>query len=404
LVPLVPGSTSFAEVLVAGEVIVVHAYEEPPTAWDAAVFLAGPTPRAAGVASWRPEAIDELHRRWTADGRLVVFSPERRSGHHDDYTGQIVWEERGLHRADVVIFWVPRDLATMPALTTNVEWGTWHDSGRVVFGAPPEAPKNCYLRHYADRFDVPAATTLADTIAGALDIIGQGAFRSGGEREVPLLVWRTASFQRWHTAQRNAGNSLLGARLVWTFRIGPARRFVLYWALHVEVHIAAEDRVKSNEVVISRPDISVVALYRPGVDPDDTDVVLVREFRSPASTPDGFVHELPGGSGSESADPLLHATAEVEEETGLVVDPRRLRRHGSRQLAATLSAHHAELFSVQLTDEEFDRLRAGHGTAFGVAADTERTFLEITTFGQILAQRLVDWATLGMLTEALNER
>ncbi|MGH3387921.1 MAG: nucleoside 2-deoxyribosyltransferase domain-containing protein [Actinomadura sp.] len=387
-----------------GEFVVVCAREEPPAAWDAAVFLAGPTPRDPGVASWRPEAIDLLQRQWAGDGRLVVFSPERRSGHYADYTDQIDWEERALHRADVVIFWVPRDLATMPALTTNVEWGMWHDSGRVVFGAPPEAPKNRYLLHYADRFDVPTATTLADTVASGLAIIGPGAFRSGGECDVPLLVWRTASFQRWHTAQRDAGNSLLGARLVWTFRVSPTRRFVVYWALHVQVHIAAEDRVKSNEIVISRPDISVVALFRPGADLDDTDVVLVREFRSPASTPDGYVHELPGGSGPESTDPVRRAAAELEEETGLVVAPYRLRRHGSRQLAATLSAHHAELFSVRLTDDEFDRLDALQETAFGVAADSERTFLESTTFGRIRAENLVDWATLGMLTQALTER
>ena len=43
--------------------------------------------------------------------------------------------------------------------------GAWHDSGRVVFGTPPDAPKNRYLRYYADKYAVPTATTLADTVA-----------------------------------------------------------------------------------------------------------------------------------------------------------------------------------------------------------------------------------------------
>src|SRR5262245_26798698 len=101
------------------EVVVVRPPDEPPAAWDAAVFLAGPTPRRPEVPSWRPAAIDLLRERWTGD-RLVVFSPEPAGGVAADYHNQIEWEERGLNLADCVLFWVPRDLATMPAFTTNV--------------------------------------------------------------------------------------------------------------------------------------------------------------------------------------------------------------------------------------------------------------------------------------------
>jgi ADP-ribose pyrophosphatase YjhB (NUDIX family) len=397
------GRDDVREAVVTNELVVVHANEEAPDAWDAAVFLAGPTPRQRHVASWRPEAIEILRRRWTVDGRLVVFVPEAREWGLRDDTDQVEWEERGLNLADVVAFWVPRDLATMPAFTTNVEWGMWHASGRVVFGAPPGSPKNSYLLRYANTFRVPTATTLPATLQAALDAVGTGAPRRGGERHVPLLVWRTASFHRWLTAQQAAGNTLVGGRVVWTFRPGPERRFVLYWALHVEVHVAAEGRVKGNEVVIGRPDVAVVALYKRGPTPHDTTVVLVREFRSPASSPDGFVHELPGGSGPEPNDPLRQAVSEVEEETGLSIEAGRLRAHGSRQVAATVSAHHAHLFSAEITAEELERLRASQSQPHG-AGDTEQTWVETTTFGELLGNRLVDWATLGMLTEALNGR
>jgi Nucleoside 2-deoxyribosyltransferase like len=377
------------------EVVVVHAGERPPADWHAAVFLAGPTPRRPETASWRPEVIELLRDQWRGDGRLVVFDPERRHGFYDDYTAQVDWEERSLHLADEVIFYVPREPVTMPALTTNVEWGMWHDSGRVVFGAPSEAPGNRYLLHYAHKYGVPTATTPAGTVAAALSEIGPGAHRAGGEREVPLLIWRTESFQLWYGAQRAAGNTLRAARVVWTFR--GRTRAPAYWAVHVHVHVAAEDRVKRNEVVISRPDMSVVALYRRGATPDDAMVVLVREFRSAATTPDGFVHGLPGGSGP--GDPLAQAVSELDEETGLVLEPGRLRAHGARQVAATVSAHRAHLFSAEITDGELERLRTGG--PHGVVADGERTHVEIHTYGEIRAGGLVDWATLGMLAEAL---
>jgi 8-oxo-dGTP pyrophosphatase MutT (NUDIX family) len=270
---------------------------------------------------------------------------------------------------------------------------------------------------------------------------------TGGEQDVPSRIWCTPSFQRWYTAQRNAGNVLLGARPVWTSTVGDEPGEVFFWALHVRMQVAAEDRTKDNEIVISRPDVSVVALYRPGPSMDETAVVLVREFRSPASTPDGYVHELPGGSSRTGSppessstpkatgadlpgadlpgadlpgadlpgadlsgadlsgagpDPLAQAVEEVAEETGLRVDAARLRAHGSRQVAATVSAHHAHLFSAEITDDELAWLRTQKDRPHGVDRDSERTWVEIATYGEIRAARLVDWATLGMLAEALS--
>jgi 8-oxo-dGTP pyrophosphatase MutT (NUDIX family) len=353
------------------------------------------------VPSWNRDAVAIIERQWSRDGRLVVFTPELREGVLSDYTGQIDWEHRHLHWSDVIMFWVPRDLDTMPALTTNIEWGTWAGSGKVVFGAPPTAPKNEYLRHLAETASAPVADTLEDTVAAALAMLGTGARRTGGERSVPQLVWNSASFQAWYRAQRAAGNTLLDARVEWTLRVGPRRETLVYWAAHVQVHVAAEDRVKANEVVLSRPDTSQVLLYVPGPTTIETTVVLVREFRSPASTGDGFVHELPGGSGADGAAPSLQAAEEVEEETGLVLAADRLRAIGSRQVAATVSAHRAHLFAAEITAEELAWLRARQAVPGGVG-ETERTWIEIWTYAELLASDLVDWATLGMVTRALN--
>jgi hypothetical protein len=384
-------------------VVVVYAQEEPPRWWDASVFLAGPTPRDPAVPSWRPGALGLLRAGWRAPGRLVVFVPEAPGGGWSGaWTAQVAWEDAWLNACDVVAFWVPRDPATLPGLTTNVEWGRWESSGKAVLGAPAGAPATRYLRHYAGVHGAPVADSLAATVAAALRAVGGGARRAGGAREVPLRVWRTPVFRRWYDAQRGAGNALLGARLLWTF---PAGGEPFYWAVRVRVHVAAEGRVKDNEVVLARPDVVTVALYRRAPDPDDTTVVLVREFRSSGAGADGYVRELPGGGVEGENDPaglLRRAVAEVAEETGLVLDPARLRAHGARQLVATLSAHRAHLFSAELTEDEVAGLRAAGCTARGVTEDGERTYVEVTTYGR-LRRSAVDWATLGALAQALSD-
>jgi 8-oxo-dGTP pyrophosphatase MutT (NUDIX family)/uncharacterized glyoxalase superfamily protein PhnB len=386
----------------AGEVITVYAGQQPPESWDASVFIGRTTPHPSSSATpWQSEVIALLRKRWTNEGRLVVFVPEPSGCVGDDVVGGLIdWYDDTFQAADIVMFWWPDD-ADARFMSANLP--AWNDSQRVVHGTPSHTPQSRYLLEYADGHTMFTETTLAGMVSVVLDKIGSGAHRIAGERQVPLSVWQTDSFQRWYSAQTSAGNILLGARQVWTFSAGAHEPFLLYWALHVRVYVRAEDRVKSNEVVISRPDISVVALYRRGATIEDTTIVLVREFRSPASTPDGFVHELPGGSGTAEADALDQAVRETEEETGLVIDVRRIQAHGSRQLAATVSAHHAHLFAAEITGDELAWLRATRSTPHGVG-DTERTWTEIATLSQIRDDRLVDWATLGMIAQAVLDR
>jgi hypothetical protein len=58
------------------------------------------------------------------------------------------------------------------------------------------------------------------------------------------------------------------------------------------------------------------------------------------------------------------------------------------------------LFTAELTADELTRLRAPQRTPHG-AGDIEQTWTEITTFGQVRRERLVDWATRGLIAEAL---
>jgi 8-oxo-dGTP pyrophosphatase MutT (NUDIX family) len=215
-----------------------------------------------------------------------------------------------------------------------------------------------------------------------------------------MLIWQTTSFQEWYAAQRDAGNELVAARPEWTFEFRADLAF--FWALQVSIWIAAEQRVKDNEVVIGRPDISTVLMYRRNGSLDDTVIVLVREFRSPARTADGYIRELPGGSSFKPvADPARLAADECQEETGLDIEPARLRGHGVRQVAGTTTSHVAALFSVELTESEVAWLRGRHGLAHGVIEETEQTYVEVTTLAAIRAVPLTDWAILGMILEVL---
>lgn len=113
------------------------------------IFLAGPTPRTDDVPSWRPEALDLLKEQGFEG---TVFVPEAEGGGwHGIYDEQVEWEWEALARAACVLFWIPRDLSTMPAFTSNVEFGfiIAFRPQAVVLGAPDGAPKLRYLQTLA---------------------------------------------------------------------------------------------------------------------------------------------------------------------------------------------------------------------------------------------------------------
>lgn len=376
---------------------IVYAQQSPPASIRRSIFLAGPTPRSKDVPSWRPQALQIL-QSMHFDG--VVFVPEIESGGMDgSYEAQIEWEDACLNMADCIVFWIPRELQTMPGFTTNIEWGFWEDSLKVVLGAPPDAPKIRYLRHYAEKYSVPQRDTLYETLAIAVERVSMGVLRSAGEREVPLHIWREESFQAWYAALCAAGNRLDGARVRWQY----ARRGQLFcWALQVNVFIPKENRNKRSEVMIGRSDISAVLAYFPNEVRDETNVVLVREFRSAGATHDGYVHELPSGSSHKhDMDPRLVASDEFFEETGLRIAPERLVLQLSRQSTATLLSHKIHLYAVELTKEEFELAKRNEGKRFG-EHDSERTYPELRTLAQIRASSDVDWSHLGMILSVLH--
>lgn len=396
---------------------VVYTGQEAPKVVTKSIFLAGPSPRKDTDPNWRPEAFDIL-KRLGYDG--VVYAPIWPDGPQPkerfDYEGQVDWETRYLNQADVVLFWVPRDIdGEVYALTTNVEFGLWATSGKVVFGAPPTADKNEYLKHHAGQEGVPVFDTLEDTLAEAVKRLGNGLVRIGGEREVPLFVWHKPEFRTWYENQKNVGNRLDGAKVVWSFRVGKNKERSFLCALHVNVYIKAEDRNKVNEIVIFRPDISAIVAYcrpdrstfqydktRPLAFMQDTEVVIVQEFRSPVNNVMAMVNEVPGGSSLKpGVNPSIVASEEMHEETGMQLAASRFRYIGARQIAATLCAHRAHVFAVEMTAAEMLSLKWDKGTPHGNHEDSEYTFVEVVTVGELMSGEVVDWSNMGMILTVL---
>lgn len=107
------------------------------------IFLAGPTPRDENTISWRIDVCDRLEKLGF-DG--VVYNPEYSSWKpKSSYIDQAEWEREALIEATVILFWIPRDLKDMPAFTTNVEFGYWLHTGKVIYGRPDNSVKNKYL-------------------------------------------------------------------------------------------------------------------------------------------------------------------------------------------------------------------------------------------------------------------
>lgn len=152
--------------------------------WPKSVMLCGPTPRSSDVKSWRPDAI-QLFEKAGFDGTLLI--PEHKNGEIVDYDNQIEWEHTCLVYAACVMFWVPRNLENMIALTTNIEFGMccglFYDFSTIVYGRPVDAPKCRYLdalwRKRSPNWG--PAETLEETVKAVI-----GCFK--GERRFANLV------------------------------------------------------------------------------------------------------------------------------------------------------------------------------------------------------------------------
>jgi len=383
---------------------IIYAQEPWPSVVTKTLYLAGPAPRDSAALNWRNEALACLARR-DYDG-VVVVPLDRQGRMPANFETQMAWEQTALKRSDLILFWTPPELHQTPDVTTALEFGPLVRGRNMIFGYPQEALQIRALAYLAQKYALPIVHDVSDAIDLVLKRLGAGAFREHGETHVPLHLWKLPHFQTWLQAQKRAGNRLEEVYSIeLQFGVGPQRAFLFYWGMHVNLWVAAEQRYKSNELVLSRPDLLHLVAYSLPDDspPWEAEIVLIKEFRSPATTADGFIYEVPGGSSFQADAPELIAIKEFQEETGVSIAAHRVRFLAARQLAGTTTAHQAHVFAVRLTAPELAEIkRTCAGKRFGNPAETERTYPQVFTVRELCSSPVTDWSNLGMIFLAIH--
>jgi len=222
--------------------------------------------------------------------------------------------------------------------------------------------------------------------------------REGGEVYVPAYIWETAQFQSWYKDLVKSGNMLEKANVLYHFTTPSG--FVFSYMMHVSIWVELENRFKSNEIIVSRRNVSNVIAYT------DDKIVLIKEFRSPVSNAEGFIYELPGGSSFDDAiDPLENARTEFFEEAGFYIeDKTRFSHVADRQLAATVVTHKANLYAIKLTNEEIEKIeelgREKEENTLNIRDNDEHTYTVVIN-KEDLFKLPVDFSTIGMIYSAI---
>lgn len=382
----------------------IYSKESFPQTLSKSIFLAGPTPRKELSLSWREECV-ELFKELGYDGTL--FLPINRD--HVPFNPnlikeQIDWEIKSLNACDCIVFWIPRLMREdyeMMGLTTNVEFGRFLNSYKLIIGG--NDTKNFYLQYISkDRYKWHY--DMKDLVKDAIDFVGGPIERHGVECKIPKHIFTSKQFMNWYNGMKSAGNRLEDISIDYEFHGKKTNNlYIAIWHPHVYVEQSKdgikEQRVKSNEIVVGRPDMSYICAYY--VDNDDTWIVVCEEFRSAVNNSAGMVFELPGGSSlKENENELEVASHELEEETGLRIESSRFKRVAIKQSAATLASHKICLFSVELSKVEFETIK-NDKSEHGISEDSELIHLHVMKLSD--ACEYMDWTNIGMVEYCMRE-
>lgn len=123
--------------------MIISYYDQEVIQGEKSIFLAGPTSKTPNIISWRKEACEKLENLGF-DG--IIYVPEYSTGEvRNNYDYEAMWERKALTISTVILFWIPRSLPYMAGFSTNVEFGYWLHTNKVIYGRPDNAIKIRYL-------------------------------------------------------------------------------------------------------------------------------------------------------------------------------------------------------------------------------------------------------------------
>lgn len=381
--------------------VIVHAGEPLPTKWNASVLLAAPS---SEPVSWHGEVLERLRQTWDSpghEGRLAVLIPQPRDGGplSADHAG---WAEQALAWADEIIAEESTEAGTPPRLTSAVSADPRDTSGRLtVFRTGVSPADDQDVLSWARQHAVPVAASGVEAVQMAVQRIGRGRQRTGGERAVPLLVAVSDAYFHWSSRLIEARASLAWARVEWLHRDENSEIRTPWWVLRAQIRHA--DHQITEELVVAHASCISVVAYHPRSPWTDTEVVLV-----PADTHHPGRRASPYSSAKQAlrlptiavplrrgGDVLDRGWAALAEELGLVADRSRLRAFGHRDDSSLLAASRS-LVGLELTQEEIRALREHDETALPGGP-------VVCKVADLLAGRVsvCDWATVGLITRAV---
>jgi 8-oxo-dGTP pyrophosphatase MutT (NUDIX family) len=374
------------------------------------IFGAGPLPRNRECQSWHKD-MDAFVQDAVAGGRLpegtVYVSPEPPEGcTGEQLADQWKLEQYFLARADVVLFWMDRNMPNRPGLTTNWEAGERYRLPWAFMGGPVEGYQTTRNRYPLKRWEA-LGRTWAFTMAAIVDQVSTWYARQQKESTfatlapvqdtpVPLSVRLSRDFGSWHRRIEQAGNLLKDFDVRWAYGVGPGERILFSWAAQVDIEVPSEQRNKTNEFVYSRREFSSIALFSRG--PAGVRILLAGEFRSPMGD---IYWGLPAGSSfSPTKTPQQIAAAELEEETGIAFPVENFKFAGSIPVAAVIAGTETSLWSIEVSDEDMDAVDAAtQGKTFGVVEETERTYPRVFPLNGLPP---MDAVNLGLIFKAIT--
>lgn len=141
------------------------------------IFLAGPSYRTykeMKQKSWRNQAISLLSK-YNFDGIIVI--PQYRDSKSQkktfDRKKQIQWQTQCLSKCDLILFWIPRNLKTLPGFTTNIEFGQWMHSDKIIIGSPNNSEKNSYLQERCNMLNIQWHSNLEQMVKNSINVLNR---------------------------------------------------------------------------------------------------------------------------------------------------------------------------------------------------------------------------------------